>query len=228
LNSKYEKMKERQPFRRDIILIIVLLLLILVAIIFPRFKELREPVQETEIIYIEQEKRMLLDGGDPVPEISPKSLLQAMHERPIPPELIPDSIDFEMPVLDTFEWKSFDKFEQKGPPGPPPPSKGVVWNSGHPLYSKAPELIGGKNAFYNNLVYPRSELGDKFSTNTLVQIYIEIDSCVHKTQIIKSSGSIILDKIAEDALLKTRWIPARQKRPVAVWIAFPVTFKLDR
>lgn len=33
--NNYEKLKQRHPLRRDIILVIVLLLLILVAIIFP-------------------------------------------------------------------------------------------------------------------------------------------------------------------------------------------------
>ena len=223
-------MKQRHPFRRDIILVIVLVLLILVAIIFPRFKELRKPVTETEIIYMAPQSKLDSDLKlkEQTPEINMTPSLISMGEKPKAPDLHSDTIDFEMPVLDTFDILSNKAMEELSPkPGPPPPTKSVIWNSGHPWYRK-PELIGGIDAFYNNLVYPQSEFSEKSDMSTLVKIYIETDSCVHKTKIIKSSGSAFLDKIAEDALLKTRWVPARQKRPIAIWIAFPVKFELNK
>ena len=105
--NNYEKLKQRHPLRRDIILIIVLLLLILLAIIFPRFKELREPIQETEIIYIEPEVKIPPVGGNPPDPDIVESLLQPVHERPIPPEIIPDTLEHELPDLEIPEGTEF-------------------------------------------------------------------------------------------------------------------------
>ncbi|MCK4530791.1 MAG: energy transducer TonB [Candidatus Marinimicrobia bacterium] len=226
--NNYEKMKAKHPMRRDIILIIVLLLLILTAIIFPRFSELREPVEKTEIIYMAPKTNMPTPR-EPAPDIV-GSLLQPMHEKPIPPELIPDSIDFEMPVLDTFEWRSFDKYEPKKASPPPPPSKGSgIIIGGHPPYDKSPRSIGGKHAINNNIVYPDSAKRAGVEGIIVVQCHIDEYGLVQETKILKGMPGIGLDEAAMDAIKKTKWKPAVQgDRNVGVWIAIPVTFKLDK
>ncbi|MCD6447310.1 MAG: energy transducer TonB [Candidatus Marinimicrobia bacterium] len=226
--NNYEKMKKRHPIRRDIILVIVLVLLILVAIIFPRFKDMREPVQETEIIYIAPEKKIPLIGENPAP--APDivgSLLQEMNERPIPPELIEDAIDFEWPVLDTFSLDSLYKYEPKGK-GPPPPSKGIGIICGNPIYQTPPRPIGGKNAINNNSKYPDSAKQAGIEGQVILQCFIDDKGAVQEINIIKGMDFPGMNDAAINAVKKTKFKPAVQRdRNVGVWIAIPVTFKLN-
>ena len=225
--NNYEKLKQRHPLRRDIILIIVLLLLILVAIIFPRFKELREPIQETEIIYIEPEVKIPPVGGNPPDPDIVGSLLQTVHERPIPPELIPDSFDFEMPVLDTFSLDSLYKYIPKEE-GPPPSKGAVVICGGNPLYDESPKPIGGIKAIDENIDYPASAREKGIEGTIFVQCFIDTNGVVSKCFIIRGMPGTGLDEAAIDAIKKTKFKPAVQRdRNVGVGIAIPVVFKLN-
>jgi protein TonB len=259
--NNYEKLKQRHPLRRNIILVIVLLLLILVAIIFPRFKELKKPTVETDIIYIEPEKTPV-HIGPMIDTPGSESLLQFIHERPILPELIPDSMNFEWPALDSFDTfleVSIEEMRLK----PPPPFKGSVhsfeiidldnfnlediyppdtvdvWKaferppasapvSPHIDPGTPPVLIGGLKAIYNNLIYPDIDWSSVVEDRVIFQAFIDTNGIATQVLMMKTCGNDTLDKAAQNAIKKTLFKPAIVNgEPVGVWIAIPVSFKLN-
>lgn len=261
MNSKYNKMKERHPLRRDIILVIVLLLLILVAIIFLRFKELGEPVQKTEIIYIEPEVKIPPVGRAPDPNIV-GSLLQPMHDKPVPPELIPDSLDFEWPLLDTFDTLLNKAMEEISPKPPSHFSDSVysfiiinlpnfdlediypansinVWDELKPIQTSdktplgivdypPPTPIGGVKAIENNMVYPPIKDWSNIQDHVILQVFIDSGGIATQVLTMKTCGNDTLDKAAQNAIKKTFFKPAiGDDEPIGVWIAIPVTLKLN-
>jgi TonB family protein len=54
-----------------------------------------------------------------------------------------------------------------------------------------------------------------------------MDGSVIRTKVVKSLGPNGCDEAAVDAIKSVAWKPAKQRdRPVKVWIAVPVDFKL--
>ena len=222
--NNYEKLKQRHPLRRDIILIIVLLLLILIAIIFPRFKELREPIQETEIIYIE-----------PASDENNKLNLSEQQGHAIPPEIFPDTLDpdelifYEITELAPFDLEDiFPPYMENllenplviSSPVIPPIDGGVKWSPANP--------IGNMEAIYANLIYPESEYIAGIEGKVSVEVCIGADSTVLKTNIYKTVGYPALDSAAIDPVKKTKWIfGTKNDQPVDMWMLLGIIFSLS-
>jgi len=93
-------------------------------------------------------------------------------------------------------------------------------------YDAPPMPVGGFIAIQKNLIYP--EPARKAGIEGRVLVYVQIDSSGRMTTArVVQSPDESLDQAALAALEKTVWQPAKKEtRPVSVWIAIPVDFKL--
>jgi TonB family protein len=63
-------------------------------------------------------------------------------------------------------------------------------------------------------------------TTTVVKALIDIDGSIMKTEILRSSGSEMLDNAALEAVNKAQFKPAKYHGvPVRVWVSIPILFK---
>ncbi|MEO0215409.1 MAG: TonB family protein [candidate division WOR-3 bacterium] len=75
--------------------------------------------------------------------------------------------------------------------------------------------------------YPSLALQAGIEGKTVVQMLVDIDGKVIDVQVIKSSGSTLLDEAAISAARKSIFTPARQRdRLVRVWVARTIEFKI--
>jgi protein TonB len=78
------------------------------------------------------------------------------------------------------------------------------------------------------VVYPEVARLSHIEGKVIASVYIGTDGRPEKV-IIEKSDNEIFNRSAEEALLKTRFTPARQdKTPVAVWWTVPISYKLTR
>jgi periplasmic protein TonB len=76
--------------------------------------------------------------------------------------------------------------------------------------------------------YPELARKAQLEGKVCVEILIDTRGDVKKARIAKSSGSNVgFEEAALEAALQSKWRPAMQnKQPVAVWVSFPIVFKL--
>ena len=76
--------------------------------------------------------------------------------------------------------------------------------------------------------YPEIAREAGIEGTVLVQCFIDKKGNVIKTVVVKGLKGTGLNEAAMDALEKTKFKPAIQRdKPVGVWLAIPVTFKLN-
>ncbi len=120
----------------------------------------------------------------------------------------------------------FDAIYPAPPPPPPPPPN----REDFPVFvsfDTPPEPIGGYQAIQKHLIYP--ELARKAGIEGRVLVWVKIDEegKVIQTRILKSLGPNCIDQAAMNAVSSIRWTPAMsQNKPVTVWVAVPVDFRL--
>ncbi|MBN2001284.1 M56 family metallopeptidase [candidate division KSB1 bacterium] len=94
-------------------------------------------------------------------------------------------------------------------------------------YDSAPEPIGGYPAMQKNLIYPEAARKAGVEGRVYVQVTIDENGEVTKTQIVKSLGNTGCDEAAIQAITSTKWKPALQDgKPVKVSVGIPIVFKL--
>ena len=87
--------------------------------------------------------------------------------------------------------------------------------------------VGGFQAIQRRLVYPEIARKAGVEGRVLVWAQIDVNGNVVRTKIVKTLGPNGCDEAAVNAIKAVDWNPAKQKdRPVKVWIAVPVDFKL--
>jgi len=153
---------------------------------------------------------------------------QTQQERQAPAPSRPSvpiaSEDETLPDDETIEITDLD-LEAEPPPPPPPPADDylIVFVP----YDEPPEPLGGFRAIQDNLVYP--EFARRAGVEGKVVIWAQIDEKgnVVRTKVQKSLGPNGCDEAAEEAIRLVKWKPAMQRdRPVKVWVAVPVDFRL--
>jgi protein TonB len=88
---------------------------------------------------------------------------------------------------------------------------------------KMPEIIHQEDP-----VYPEMARKKGIEGNVIIQALVDKKGEVVKVKIGKSSGHKLLDKAAAAAAKDIKYSPARQnKQPVAVWVSYKVSFRLD-
>ncbi|MBN1779530.1 energy transducer TonB [bacterium] len=110
---------------------------------------------------------------------------------------------------------------------PPPPDEGDDDMFVFVPYDEPPEPVGGFLAIQKKLIYPEIARKAGVEGRVTVQAQIDVDGSVVRTKVVQSLGPNGCDEAAENAIRAVKWKPAKQRdRPVKVWIAVPVDFKL--
>ncbi len=131
----------------------------------------------------------------------------------------------EIPEDETIEITDLDLTEL--PPPPPPPSTDDDAATIFVPYDDPPQPIGGFAAIQRSLKFP--EIARKAGVEGRVMVHVQIDEKgnVVNTKILVSLGNNGCDEAAVEAIKSVKWKPAMQRdRPVKVWVAIPVVFKL--
>lgn len=210
--SNYDKFKNRSRFRLEVVVVVILLLTVLLLFLFPRFDRESGLAQESKIIFVESI------------DIAPVELrtLNIPAPRPAIPVMSEDP-DFDTEI--TLEDMDFDVYPDVNVPPPAPKgskSDSVVFVP----YDEAPEVIGSIVA---NIVYPEIAKEAGIEGTVIVQSYIDEKGIVQKGIIMKGMPGTGLDEAAMSAIKMTKFKPALQRdRAVGVWLAIPVTFKLNK
>ncbi|MCZ6820679.1 MAG: energy transducer TonB [Calditrichaeota bacterium] len=137
---------------------------------------------------------------------------------PIPSESedIPEDLTIEATTLDLSDI----------PPPPPPPEEGDGMNIFVP-YDEAPSPIGGFRSIQKALKYPEIARKAGIEGRVIIQVLVSEKGKVIKTRVIKSLGHSGCDEAAVKAIRGVKWKPALQRdKPVKVWVAIPVIFRL--
>lgn len=205
LRWKYRKVME-------VSLILALALMTATLQAFKRFEVEKQEQQQVEIKF-------------DVEEIPPTE-----QERAAPPPARPavpiESEDEDIPEDETIASTELDLTQLPPPPEKPPEEEEEVT----PIfvaYDSPPEPIGGFEAIQRNLVYPEIARKAGVEGRVIVHVLIDERGNVVATRILKSLGNNGCDEAAVAAIKSVKWKPAMQRdRPVKVWVAIPVIFKL--
>ena len=135
------------------------------------------------------------------------------------------SEDEDLPEDETIDFTDLD-IEAEPPPPPPPPEI----DEDMPIFiphDEPPEPIGGYEAIQSKLVYPEIARKASIEGKVVIQAKIGVDGKVNKTVIVISLGPNGCDEAAAAAINAVKWKPAMQRdRPVEVWVAVTVDFRL--
>jgi len=159
----------------------------------------------------------------------PQTQQQRSAPAPSRPTVPIASEDETLPEDETIDFTDLD-MESEPPPPPPPPALEEGVDDGIPVFvpfDEPPNPIGGYPAIQKNLKYP--ELARKAGVEGRVMVWAQIDTegNVSRTRIMKSLGPNGCDEAAQTAIRAVKWKPAMQRdRPVRVWVAVPVDFRL--
>lgn len=137
---------------------------------------------------------------------------------PIPTENedVPEDLTIESTDLDLSDI----------PPPPPPPEEDDGMNIFVP-YDEPPSPIGGFKSIQKALRYPEIARKAGIEGRVIVQVLVSEKGQVVDTRIMKSLGHSGCDNAAVQAIKKVKWKPALQRdKPVKVWVAIPVIFRL--
>lgn len=214
--SNYEKFKNRGPFRTEIIVVVVLAIAVFILLMVPRFERDKKITEDTTIYFIES-----VD----IPQIDLKDL-EIPKPKPVIPVMSEDiSLEFDSTLI---KWMIDDPTLQDAPPPPEDPD-GITPPDSFIVYDEPPKAIGGVAAIANNIVYPEFAREVGAEGTVIVQSFISKKGEVLESVILKGKPGTGLDEAAVKAIEKTKWKPAVQRdRNVGVWIAIPVTFKLNK
>jgi TonB family protein len=95
-------------------------------------------------------------------------------------------------------------------------------------YDSPPKPKGGFAAIQRLLKYPKWAKEKGFQGRGIYYVLIDSTGQVTRTRVLKSAGLVEFDEAAQAAIRGVEWQPALQKdRPVEVWVAIPVIFRLD-
>jgi len=135
---------------------------------------------------------------------------------PIPTESedVPEDLTIDETALDLSDI----------PPPPPPPDEGDMI---FVAFDEPPTPIGGFMAIQKALRYPEIARKAGIEGRVTVHVLVSEKGEVVRTKILQSLGHSGCDQAAVNAIEKVKWNPAMQRdKPVKVWVAIPVIFRL--
>ena len=209
--TNYEKFKKREPFRTEIVIVIILAIAVLLIFLFPKFDRDSKIEKETSIVFVQSIE---------IPQVELKKL-----DIPAPRPAIPVmSEDEEIDLSITIEDMIFEDYPDDIPPLPKNPD-GDTRHDTFYVFDEPPHVIG---SIAENVVYPNIAKEAGIEGAVVVQCFIDYNGVVQTCVILKGMPGTGLDEAAIAAIKMTKWKPALQRdRNVGVWIAIPVTFKLN-
>ncbi|MDZ7374381.1 MAG: energy transducer TonB [candidate division KSB1 bacterium] len=207
LRWKYRKVME-------VSLVLALLLMTATLQAFKRFEGKKQELKRPDI------------------KIEVEEIPQTEQERAAPPPARPavpiESEDEDIPEDETIATTELDLTQLPPPPEKPPEEQ--TDEEVTPIfvaYDSPPEPIGGFEAIQRNLVYPEIARKAGVEGRVIVHVLVDERGNVVETKILKSLGNNGCDEAAVAAIKSVKWKPAMQRdRPVKVWVAIPVIFKL--
>ena len=211
---KNPKISLRFKYKKNIELGMVLALALMVFVFqgWKKFEE-KQTVQQKVDITIEVEE---------IPVTEQTKRPPAPSRPAIPVESEDEDIDEDV----TIEETEIDLTEL--PPPPPPPEEDLDANADiFVAYDQPPAPIGGFAAIQRNLVYPEIARKAGVEGRVVVRCLVDKSGSVVDTKIMQSLGNNGCDEAAIAAVRSVKWKPAMQRdKPVKVWIAIPVVFRL--
>ena len=154
----------------------------------------------------------------------PQTQQQKEAAAPSRPTVPIASEDEDLIGDEDIDLSMFD-FDQEIEPPPPPEEDDDMFV--FVPYDEPPTPIGGFSAIQKKLVYPEIARKAGVEGRVTVQAQIDVDGTVKRTKVVQTLGPNGCDEAAINAIRAVRWKPAKQRdRPVKVWIAVPVDFKL--
>jgi len=209
--NNFEKFKARGPFRIEIAVVIVLAIAVLLIFLFPKFDRDSKIEKETSIIFVQS-----ID----IPQVELQDI-DIPKPRPAIPVMSED-LDIDLSI--TLEDMIFEDYPDDIPPLPKNPD-GDTRHDTFYVFDEPPHVIG---SIAENVIYPTIAREIGIEGTIIVQSFIDDKGIVQKCVIMKGLPGTGLDEAAIVAIKKTKFIPAQQRdRNVGVWIAIPVTFKLN-
>lgn len=191
----------------------LLLLLVATKIDFRPASAFEIVVAEQDVVLMEEiEQTQQIERPPPPPR------------PPVPIEVPNDEVlDEEVLALDA----EIDFDEPLDLPPPPPAADTDDEPEIFVVVEQMPELIGGVRSIQEAVRYPEVARLAGLEGVVVVQLVINEDGTPSDPKILRSAGEILNDA-AEEALLKQRFTPGKQRgKPVRVQMAFPVTFRLN-
>ena len=116
---------------------------------------------------------------------------------------------------------------ESGEPGPTPEPEPGTGAQPFIVLERLPMPVGGLALIRQRLSYPESARRLRIQGRVVVNVFVDEKGQVTATEILQSPGFGALERAAVEAILTVEWLPALQRqRPVAVWVAVPVVFRL--
>ena len=137
---------------------------------------------------------------------------------PVDDDEIPEDLTISETILD------FDEI----PPPPPPLAEPEEDGYRFIAYDSPPQPIGGFASLQKYLEYPKIAVMSGIEGRVMLGVLVDTEGKSTKVQILKDSGTNVgFEEAAQKAVLKMKWIPAKQRdKPIKVWVSVPVYFKL--
>ncbi|MFC1569574.1 energy transducer TonB [bacterium] len=153
----------------------------------------------------------------------PQTQQQKETAAPTRPTVPIASEDEDLIGDEDIDLSMFDFDQDLEPPPPPEDDDMFVFVP----YDEPPTPIGGFAAIQRQLVYPEIARKAGVEGRVTVQAQVDVDGNVIRTKVVQTLGPNGCDEAAIKAIRAVKWKPAKQRdRPVKVWIAVPVDFKL--
>ncbi len=116
-------------------------------------------------------------------------------------------------------------------PKPTPEETALKQSSKVQKFDEPPQPVGGFRAISQNLKYPVIGRKAGIEGKVILQVLIDAKGDVKDVRVLEGDlsgdGRAGFEESAMEAIKSVRWVPAKlDGRPVSVWIALPVQFKL--
>ncbi len=189
-------------------LMLSLVVLIGVFLAIPRVESREQQVQQPVVPIKSLEIPPVIDRTLPPPPKKPDL------SEPIPKEDLPGDVTIE---------PTFGVEFRKMPPPPEP----LANNTAFIPKEDMPKIIGGYAALLRNVKYPELAQRAEIEGTVKVRAFIDKYGQVTDTEVMEGIPNSGLNEAAEEAVKKTKFIPAVQRdKNVGVWMEFSIVFKL--
>lgn len=179
--------------------------------------------QSMRAISLEATENKTVDIQIEVADIPPTEQIKKPPPPPKPSIPIPTESE-DVPEDLTIESTDLDLSDIPEPPPPPEDDDDV---NIFVAYDEEPKPVGGFLAIQRALRYPEIARKAGIEGKVIVHVLVSEKGVVERTKILKSLGHSGCDDAAVKAIRSVRWKPALQRdKPVKVWVAIPVIFKL--
>ncbi|MFB0515929.1 MAG: energy transducer TonB [Candidatus Neomarinimicrobiota bacterium] len=205
--------EEGYPYRIRMILLGVVLVLVVMLFSFPRFTSRKSvlPVTAFEEFVEEIDIPETRQFEQPPPPSRPSIPIESEIDN------FAEDITIEETLLDEYvAWEV-----------PPLPEDDPASRVRFIPHEEPPVPIGGYEAIAAKLKYPEIAKQAGIEGTIILQVFVSDKGFVEDVVVLKGIPDTGLDEAAANAIKQVRFKPALQRdRPIGVWVAIPVHFRL--